>query len=80
MEVVASEQAWKDSDTGELVFDHIGAILRQGSCYFSSRQYDRYAPIDVTKLHFQEIPEAFLYAPLPAGITRAPDPLPSATV
>jgi hypothetical protein len=77
MEVVTSEQVWEETDNGELVFDHIRVILRQGSRYLFARQQDRYAPIDATKLDLEEIPDTFLYAQIPAGWTRAPDPLPA---
>lgn len=77
IEVVAWEQAWKEIDNDEPVFDHIRVIFRRGSRYLFARQQDRYAPIDATKLHLEEIPDAFLYAPVPASLTRAPDPLPA---
>ena len=61
MEVVASEQAWKETGNDELVFDHIRAIVRQGSRNFFARQQDRYALINATKLDLEEIPDSFLY-------------------
>lgn len=77
MEVIASEQVWKETDNGELVSDHIRVIVLQGSRYLLACQEDRYAPIDAAKLDLEEIPDTFPYAQIPAGWTRAPDPPPA---
>lgn len=77
VEVVASEQVWRETDDNDLVFDHIRVILRNGPRYFFARQQDRYARINFQNLALEEIPDTFLYAPLPADLTRAPEPLPA---
>lgn len=58
MEMVVSEEVWKNLDNDELVFDHILLIVRPGSRYLFARQRDRHAPIDATKLHLEEIPDS----------------------
>ncbi|KAJ8129876.1 hypothetical protein O1611_g3754 [Lasiodiplodia mahajangana] len=76
MEVVDSVERWKG--TGEdLVFHDTIVILRQGSRHFFARQDGKARNINLDNLKsIEEIPETFMYTPLPDGLTQAPDPLP----
>lgn len=66
MEVIGSEQVWKETPNADLIFDHTRLIIRQGPHYLFARQKDRYTPIDATNLNQEEISDAFLFAQIPA--------------
>ncbi|KAI1462871.1 kinase-like domain-containing protein [Annulohypoxylon moriforme] len=75
MNILASNEVWKEAGK-EFVFDHIRVILRKGDHFYFAQQKDRYSPINLSKLNVQEVPKEHLSAPLPRGLTPAPEPLP----
>ncbi|KAI1111698.1 kinase-like domain-containing protein [Nemania sp. NC0429] len=76
MEVLVHHEVWTDTED-DLVYDHIEVLLRQGSRYYIGSQKDRHAPIQPENITIvAELPDSYIYAPFPAGLTLAPDPLP----